>query len=39
MSILLVNGLYAKINRQLQEKDVVSIFPPLGGGWLVQLYL
>ena len=32
VSILLVNGLDAKINRQLQEKDVVSIFPPVGGG-------
>src|SRR5665647_3931440 len=38
VSILLVNGLDAKINRQLQEKDVISIFPPVGGGLLVQLY-
>jgi len=32
VSILLVNGLDAKIGRQLQGKDVVSIFPPVGGG-------
>ena len=32
VAILLVNGLDAEISRQLQEKDVVSIFPPVGGG-------
>ena len=32
VAILLVNGLDAKLDRQLQEKDVVSIFPPVGGG-------
>jgi len=32
VSILLVNGLDAKLDRQLQGKDVVSIFPPVGGG-------
>ncbi len=32
VAILLVNGLDAKLDRQLLEKDVVSIFPPVGGG-------
>lgn len=32
VAILLVNGLNAKRNRLLDENDVVSIFPPVGGG-------
>ena len=32
VAILLVNGLAAKLGRQLQEKDMVSIFPPVGSG-------
>jgi molybdopterin converting factor small subunit len=32
VSILLVNGRDAKLNDLLTPEDVVSIFPPVGGG-------
>ncbi len=32
VAILLLNGLDAKLDRQLHEGNVVSIFPPVGGG-------
>ena len=32
VAILLVNGRDGKIDQELADKDVVSIFPPVGGG-------
>lgn len=32
VKILLVNGRDGKVDMALQEGDVVSIFPPVGGG-------
>lgn len=32
VSILLINGLDGKLDRKLQVGDIVSIFPPVGGG-------
>lgn len=32
LAILLVNGLDAEPGRPLKEGDVISLFPPLGGG-------
>lgn len=31
-AILLVNGLGAELDKILEDKDTVSIFPPIGGG-------
>ncbi len=32
VSIPLINGRYSKLDRQLADSDVVSIFPAVGGG-------
>ncbi len=32
VAILLVNGVDANLDQELQEGDVLSIFPPVGGG-------
>ena len=32
VSILLINGRDGKLDTALKESDVVSIFPPVGGG-------
>ncbi|SHJ63368.1 MoaD/ThiS family protein [Paramaledivibacter caminithermalis] len=32
VSILLINGRNGELNVELNEGDVVSIFPPVGGG-------
>lgn len=32
IAILLINGRDGKMDRQLEEGDVVAIFPPVGGG-------
>ncbi|MDD4833410.1 MAG: MoaD/ThiS family protein [Lutispora sp.] len=31
-AIILINGRGAKLDRILEDNDIVSIFPPLGGG-------
>lgn len=31
-AILLINGRDGELDRELQDGDVVSVFPPLGGG-------
>lgn len=31
-AIILINGRGAKLDRTLEDNDIVSIFPPLGGG-------
>lgn len=30
--IVMINGTISKIQEKLQDKDVVAIFPPVGGG-------
>jgi len=30
--IILINGMHKGLKDQLYDKDIVSIFPPLGGG-------
>lgn len=32
VSIFLINGFHAKLNAAVKDEDVVSIFPPVGGG-------
>lgn len=32
VAILLVNGVDGNLDQELQEGDVLSIFPPVGGG-------
>jgi molybdopterin converting factor small subunit len=32
VAILLVNGRDGSLNQNLQENDIISIFPPVGGG-------
>lgn len=32
VSILLVNGLSAERDKQLNDGDIMSLFPPVGGG-------
>lgn len=32
VAILLVNGIDGNLDQELQEGDVLSIFPPVGGG-------
>lgn len=32
VSILLVNGINSPLDKKLSKEDVVSIFPPVGGG-------
>ncbi len=32
VAILLVNGIDGKLDQELQDGDVLSIFPPVGGG-------
>lgn len=32
VSILLLNGMDGDFDRKLKDKDVLSIFPPVGGG-------
>ncbi len=32
LGIIFVNGKYAELNTVLHEGDIVSIFPPIGGG-------
>ncbi|MGI5997570.1 MAG: MoaD/ThiS family protein [Lutispora sp.] len=31
-SLLLINGVFAKLDKALEDNDTVSIFPPVGGG-------
>jgi len=32
LGIVLVNGVYSDVNTMLNNDDVLSIFPPIGGG-------
>lgn len=32
VSIMLVNGIDGKANRELKEGDILALFPPVGGG-------
>ncbi len=32
VAILLVNGIHSKINMPLKDGDIISLFPPVGGG-------
>ncbi len=32
VAILLVNGIDGRLDQKLNDKEVVSIFPPVGGG-------
>ncbi|MEA2097062.1 MAG: MoaD/ThiS family protein [Candidatus Cloacimonadota bacterium] len=32
VAILLVNGIYSPPEQELEDGDVVSLFPPVGGG-------
>ncbi len=32
VAILLVNGLDGTLDQKLQDKDTLSVFPPVGGG-------
>ena len=34
VAILLVNGRDAQVKYSLKDNDYLSIFPPVGGGWL-----
>lgn len=31
-SIILLNGIDGSVNRELSEGDILSLFPPVGGG-------
>lgn len=33
VAIMLLNGIDGPSDRALKENDVVSLFPPVGGGW------
>lgn len=32
VSILMINGIHSKLDYILQDGDVISLFPPVGGG-------
>ncbi len=32
VAIIMINGRGAKIDQEIEDQDVVSIFPPVGGG-------
>ena len=32
IAILMINGRHSKLNAILQDGDVISLFPPVGGG-------
>ena len=32
VAILLINGIYSPSEQELEDGDVVSLFPPVGGG-------
>jgi molybdopterin converting factor small subunit len=32
VAILMINGIHSKLNDKVNENDVISIFPPTGGG-------
>jgi len=32
VAILLINGIYSPAEKSLQDKDTLSLFPPVGGG-------
>nr|WP_246517467.1 MoaD/ThiS family protein [Clostridium aciditolerans] len=32
VAILLINGIDGQLNKPLKDKDVLSLFPPVGGG-------
>ena len=32
VAICLINGFHSKLDVKIKEKDVISLFPPVGGG-------
>ena len=36
VSILLLNGMDGGFDRKLKDGDILSIFPPVGGGWWIK---
>lgn len=32
VAIFLINGIHSKLDDHIKEKDIVAIFPPVGGG-------
>ncbi|MEA3422814.1 MAG: MoaD/ThiS family protein [Bacillota bacterium] len=32
VSILMINGIHSNVLDKLKDKDIVSLFPPVGGG-------
>lgn len=32
VSIFLINGFHSSFNKELSDNDIISIFPPVGGG-------
>lgn len=32
VAICLVNGMHSKLDKEIKDKDVLALFPPVGGG-------
>ena len=37
--IIMINGKNSELDDKLSERDIIAIFPPIGGGYSLYLYL